>query len=102
MTTDWRKLVKEVMTENGLSVRAVSSAAQVNRSSLIRFLAGREFKLSSLERVLSVMGYSVDIVRIGEPSIPSSIVGKAGDLSPEGPTQTRPRLIRPACMELGY
>ncbi|WP_320199886.1 helix-turn-helix domain-containing protein [Agrobacterium sp. rho-13.3] len=99
MKTDFAKLVREIMIENGLSQRGVTAAADVNRSTFRRFLeGGNTIDMDKLERILAVMGYELDIVRIGDPSVRPS-------LSPSEPavaSEPAKRLIRLACMEMSF
>lgn len=98
MTTDFAKLVKEVMTENGLSERGVCMVADVNRTTFRRWQEGGNIEIQKLERVLKAVGYELDIVRVSAPKVRSHVIKE----HPAEPAPLRPRLIRPACMELGY
>lgn len=98
MKTDWAKLVKEVMAENQLSERGVTATAGVCRSTFRRFLAGNTIDMHKLEKVLAVLGYELDIVRISAPTVRPTLIKEA----PAALKTSRVRIIRPACMEMGY
>ncbi|WHA40161.1 hypothetical protein [Agrobacterium larrymoorei] len=105
MKTDFAKLVREIMNENGLSERGVCFAADVNRSTFRRWQEGGNIEIHRLERVLKVIGYELDIVRISAPTIHPKIVKEPVPApQPELPKPTKPvkRLIGLACMELRY
>lgn len=98
MTTDFAKLIREIMTENGLSERGVAMASGVSRTTLRQFLKGGNIEISKLEKLLVAIGYELDIVRVSAPKVRSHLI----KVNPAEPVPLRPRLIRPACMELGY
>lgn len=98
MKTDWAKLVREVMTENGLSERGVTLEAGVCRTSFRKFMAGHTIDMHKLEKVLAVLGYELDIVRISAPKVRPHFIKEA----PAAPSPQAKTFIRPACMEMNY
>lgn len=64
VTSQWPSLVRSLMTERGISERKLAPAANVNRSTLRRFLSGKSTNMpvEHLERILAVFGYELDAV----------------------------------------
>ncbi|WP_276118388.1 helix-turn-helix domain-containing protein [Pararhizobium qamdonense] len=98
MSSDWQKLVRDLQIEQGISERKLAVLARLNRTTLRRFLTRKgSMELERIERLLSVFGYELDAVMVGEPYTASV---KSIAVSDPAPTPTPPKfkLIRPAGM----
>ena len=97
MTSDqsWGEIVSDIMKENGVSERRLAAFSNVNRSSLRKFLAGRDrMALSDVIKILSTMGYDLDAVRVRPHDHLISTPAHGSGPSTLPPGQTRDRMDR--------
>lgn len=65
-TDFWRKLIRDLMDEHGMSFRELGRLTGLSRKSISWFLSGRVvMKMDRLETILAVFGYELDAVRHG-------------------------------------
>jgi transcriptional regulator with XRE-family HTH domain len=61
----WPKIIRELCDEQSRSERALCKQAEINRNTFRQFLAGKtSLKIDQFERVLAVLGYYLDAIRV--------------------------------------
>lgn len=59
----WRKLLRELMAEHGVSARRLGHMTGINRKTIGRFLGGQTtLSMDRLENILGVFGYVLGVV----------------------------------------
>ena len=63
--SSWAILVRELMQEQGISERRLALTADVNRTTLRRWLQGQPARIpiDAVERILEHMGYELEALR---------------------------------------
>ncbi|MEX0404050.1 helix-turn-helix transcriptional regulator [Aquibium sp. LZ166] len=59
----WRNLIRELMTERGVSMRRLGQMTGISRKAIGRFVKGQStLSMDRLETLLAVFGYVLDVV----------------------------------------
>ncbi len=97
MTKDWPKIIHDILQEHRISVRKLSRVSGISLSTLKRLLNGSTaFRVVQLEYLLTLLGYRIDAIPIGEPS---SLLRRPKKIKPERAPR---KLIRPVGCERGW
>lgn len=68
-TFDIGQAVRELRKSSGTRTTTIAEKSGLSRDVLNRLERGKDVSLSSLLAILHVMGYGIDIVRIGPPTL---------------------------------
>lgn len=66
-TSDWPRLIRELMAEHRISQRRLCTIATINRTTLRTMLAGGAASIDHIERILAVFGYELDAIQRPDP-----------------------------------